>query len=170
MSVVAPFPHLSTKQSIQLLQKWTYRHISALLWGSIQALELKRTPELAKTHIFYVTLELTSEARAGTRLRANRIFKVVDAISIRREELAQIWPVCAPNLSVPPTQEGDVITTTIVRCGEYFDFLDALHRESDLRAGQNCDEAWKVTLLEATKPSDREFDIVKTDPLQYDVD
>jgi hypothetical protein len=167
---VAPFPGLTTKLSCLSVQKWTHRHNSALLWGCMNALNVQSDPERALTHVFYVTLELTDEARAGTRLKVNRMFRVVDAVAIEKEQLARQWWEITPQLQGRPEKEEDVITTTIVRCGEYADFLDALHRKVDLRAGYKSDRTWKATFMAATKVSDREVDVVKTDPLQYDLD
>jgi hypothetical protein len=98
------------------------------------------------------------------------MFNVVDAVVIEKEELAKKWWEIAPQLFIMPEKGEDVIATTIIRCGEYPDFLDALHRKADLRAGQKDDERWKATFMEATKVSGKDFDVVKTDPLQYDLD
>ena len=167
---IPAFPGLTTKLSYLCLQKWTYRHNSALLWGSINSLEAQATPERAMTHVFYVTLELTDEARAGTRLKVKRMFKVVDAVAIEKKQLEEMWWQVGTQLQVRPEKEEDVITTAVVRCGEYCDFLDALHRKKDLREGLKNDKAWKGKFLEATKPSNKEFDVVKSDPLQYELD
>jgi len=167
---IAPFPGLTTKLSYLSLQKWTHRHNSALLWGCLNALEVQSKPERGLTHVFYVTLELTNEAKAGTRLKVNRMFKVVDAVAIEKVQLAKIWWEITPQLGIRPEKEEDVITTTIIRCGEYSDFLDALHRKIDLKGGPIDDVAWKDTFMEATKVPGTGLDLVKTDPLQYDLD
>jgi hypothetical protein len=117
-----------------------------------------------------VTLELTSEARAGIRLRVNRMFKVVDAVSIEKKELAKLWPDIAVSLNIPVQKAEDVITTTVIRCGDFSDFMDALHRKVDLRARVADGKEWKVKFLEATKLSEKDFDIGQADPLQYDID
>lgn len=59
ISPMTPFPGLSAMHPIQSLQKWTYRHLSALVWGSVQSLQVRNNPEIYKTHAFYVTLALT---------------------------------------------------------------------------------------------------------------
>lgn len=122
------------------------------------------------THVFYVTLELTNEAKAGTRLKVNRMFKVLDAVAIEKEQLAKIWWDIAPQLCIRPEKEEDVITTIVIRCGEYCDFMDALHRKTDLRARESDVKEWKDTFMEATKVPDKNFDLVKSDPLQHDLD
>jgi hypothetical protein len=167
---VAPFPGMTTKLSYLSLQKWTHRHNSALLWGCLNSLQAKSHPERGRTHVFYVTLELTDEARAGTRLKLNRMFKVFDAVAIEKKQLAKMWWDIAPYLDILPPREEDVVTTVIIRCGEFSDFFDALHRKVDLREGPWDDSAWKSKFLEATKASDKDLDLVKTDPLQYDLD
>ena len=169
-SKIAPFPGLTTKLSYISLQKWGHRHNSALLWACLNALDTQLNPERGITHILYVTLELTDEARAGTRLKVNRMFKVLDAVAIEKEQLAKIWWNITPHLYVRAEKEEDVATTAIIRCGEYCDFFDALHRKNDLRNGQIANREWKDTFLKATKVPDKEFDLVKADPLQYDLD
>jgi len=140
------------------------------VWGSFNALEAQSSPERGLTHVFYVTLELTDEARAGTRLKVNRMFKVVNAVAIQKKELAKTWWQIEPHLRGRAEKDEDVIATAVIRCGEYADFMDVLYRMEDLRNGQKNDEAWKAKFLEATKPSDRAFDVVKTDPLHFDMD
>jgi hypothetical protein len=117
-----------------------------------------------------VTLELTSEAKAGIRLRVNRMFKVVDVVSIEKQELAKLQPDIAVSLNIPVQKVEDVITTAVIRCGDFFDFMDALHGKADLRSRVVDDKEWKDKFLEATKLSEKDFDIRQTDPLQYDID
>lgn len=169
--LITPFPGLSKMQSIQSLQKWTYRHISALVWGSVQALQIRNNPEIYKTHVFYVNLALSAEARAGTRLRVKRMFTVVDAVPIERQRLGQLFPYLITSLRVTqPPQHDDVVATAVVRCGDYYDFVDALSRRHDARTMQTLDPSWKIKFLEAVKPPEREATGANGGPIIDDLD
>jgi len=98
------------------------------------------------------------------------MFKVIDVIPIEKQELEKLWPDIGNALRVPVQKQEDVITTTVIRCGDFSDFVDGLHRKVDLRAREADDQAWKLKFLEATKLSEKDFDIRQTDPLQYDLD
>jgi hypothetical protein len=58
------------------------------------------------------------------------------------------------------------------RRGDYCDLPDVPYRKNDTRNGQKTDRDWKENFLTATNVPDKDYNLMKTDPLrmQYDLD